>query len=179
MRVKFYLLVILTSLISTTAYAQTVNVNYDKNTIFSSYKTYSWGKGTPAVDPKLNLYIIAGIEAQLAAKGWQKIESDSDALVIYNARSTTETQTDPYAPGGPYSGYDWSWRAAAAFDDAGLQTISVGELIVDIADVKNKTFFWRARAKDTLSHNSEKDQKTVDKALAKMFKNFPPTPAQK
>jgi hypothetical protein len=51
MRKKFYLLLILTSLISTTAYAQKVNVEYDKKTTFSSYKTSSWGEGRPAADP--------------------------------------------------------------------------------------------------------------------------------
>ena len=50
-----------------------------------------------------------------------------------------------------HSGYRWAWKAPAAFDASGLQTISVGELIVDMADVKNKTFMWTASAKDTLS----------------------------
>ena len=179
MRMKFYLLLILTSLIPTTAYAQAVKVDYDKKTIFSSYKTYSWGQGRPAADPLGGQYIVAGIEAQLAAKGLQKVESDSDLLVIYSAGTTTETQSNPFAPGGPYSGYRWGWKAAAAFDASGVQTISVGELIVDMADVKTKTFIWQASAKDVLVQNFEKDKKTVDKALTKMFKNFPPTPGQK
>jgi hypothetical protein len=179
MRKKSYLLLILTSLISTAAYAQKVNVEYDKKTTFSSYKTYSWGEGKPAADPLADKYIVAAIDAQLAAKGWQKVESDSDVVVIYGAGRTTETQINPFAPGGPYSGYRWAWKAASAFDASGLQTVSVGELIVDMADVKNKTFMWTASAKDTLSPDFEKKKKTVDKALAKMFKNFPPTPKQK
>jgi len=48
-----------------------------------------------------------------------------------------------------------------------------------MADVKNKTFMWTANAKDTLSPDFEKKKQTVDKALAKMFKDFPPTPKQK
>jgi hypothetical protein len=48
-----------------------------------------------------------------------------------------------------------------------------------MADVKNKIFIGRASAKDTLSHNVEKNKKTVDKAVAQMFKHFPPTPGQK
>ena len=129
--------------------------------------------------PLADKYIVAAIDAQLATKGWQKVESDSDVVVIYAAGRTTETQINPFAPGGPYSGYRWAWKAAAAFDASGLQPISVGELIVDMADVKNKTFMWTANAKDTLSHDFEKKKKTVDKALAKVFKNFPPTPKQK
>ena len=41
MRMKFYLALVLTTLISATAYAQKVNVDYEKKTNFSSYKTYS------------------------------------------------------------------------------------------------------------------------------------------
>ncbi|MCM3906024.1 MAG: DUF4136 domain-containing protein [Pyrinomonadaceae bacterium] len=137
------------------------------------------GKGRPAADPLGGQYIIAGVDAQLAAKGWQKVESDSGVAVIYSAGTTTETLTNPFAPGGPYGGYSWGWRVGSGFDKSGVQTISVSELIVDMADVKNKTFIWRATAKDTLSHDFEKDKKTVDKALAKMFKNFPPTARQK
>ena len=46
-------------------------------------------------------------------------------------------------------------------------------------DVKNKTFIWRGTASDTLSDKPEKNQKKLEKALAEMFKKFPPTPGQK
>ena len=74
--------------------ARKVNIDYDKHLTFSSYKTYLWGNGTAALDPLLDQRIIADIDAQLAAKGWQKVESDSDVLVIYRAATTTETLTD-------------------------------------------------------------------------------------
>ena len=48
--------------------------------------------------PLADKYIVA---AQLAAKGWQKVESDSDVVVIYGAGRTTETQINPFALGGP------------------------------------------------------------------------------
>jgi hypothetical protein len=85
-------------------------------------------------------------------------------LVVYSAARTTETLTNTFAPGGPYGGYSWGWKVAAAFDSSGAQTVLVGELVVDIADVKNKTFIWRGAAKDTLSEKSEKNLKVIDKA---------------
>jgi hypothetical protein len=33
---------------------------------------------------------------------------------------------------------------------------------------------WRGTAQDTLSDSSDKNVKTFDKAMDKMFKNFPP-----
>ena len=47
-----------------------------------------------------------------------------------------------------------------------------------MADVKDKAFIWRGTASDTLSDDPEKNQKKLDKALAKMLKKFPPTPGQ-
>lgn len=179
MRFKFYAAFLLITLISATAYAQKVNVDYDKGTNFSSYKTYSWAEGTPATNPLGHQRIIAGIEAQLAAKGWQKVESDSDVVVIYSAATTTETQINTFNTGGPWGGYRWGWGGYGGSSTTTVQKIPVGQLVVDMADVKNKSFIWRGTASDTLSDKPEKNQKKLDKALAKMFKKFPPTPGQK
>lgn len=179
MRTKFFLAFLLTSLISATAYAQKVNTDYDKAANFSSYKTYSWGEGTPAKNPLGHQRIIAGIEAQLSAKGWQKVESNSDVVVIYSASTSNETRINTFDTGGPWGGYRWGWGGYGGSTTTTVQNIKVGELIVDMADMKNKAFVWRGTASDTMSDNPEKNQKKLEKALAKMFKNFPPTPGKK
>jgi hypothetical protein len=180
MRMKFCSALLLTFLISIVANAQKVNTDYDKNTNFSSYKTYSWGEGTPAKNPLGHQRIIAGIEAQLAAKGLQKVDSGSDVVVIYSAATTTETQINTFETGGPWGGYRWGWGGyGGGSSTTTVQKIPKGELVVDMADVKNKTFIWRGTASDTLSDKPEKNQKKLDKVLAKMFKNFPPVPGKK
>lgn len=184
MRIKLYPVLVLTFLISATAYAQKVNTDYDKKVNFSSYKTYSWAKGTPASNPLSDKRIIAGIDAQLAAKGWQKVDDNPDVAVIYSASTSTETQINTFDSGGPWGGYRWGWGGYGGGYGGGMSTttvqnIRVGELIVDMADLKSKEFIWRGTASDTLSDKPEKNQKKLDKALAKMFKNFPPTPGKK
>jgi hypothetical protein len=182
MRTKPCAVLLLTFLISATAYAQKVNVDYDKNANFSSYKTYTWARGTPASNPLGDQRIIAGIDAQLAAKGWQKVASDSDVVVIYSAATTTKTQINTFDTGGPWGGYRWGWGGYRGYGGGSstttVQEIPVGQLVVDMADVKSKSFIWRGTATDTLSDKPEKNQKKLDKALAKMFKNFPPTPGK-
>lgn len=183
MRSKFCMILLLTLLIPATAYAQKVNTDYDKSVNFSLYKTYSWSKGTPASSPLNDKRIIAGIDAQLAAKGWQRVESDSDVIVIYSASTSSETRINTFESGGAWGGYRWGWGRYGGMvggsSTTTVQNIRVGELIVDMADVKNKEFIWRGTASDTLSDKPEKNQKKLDKALAKMFKNFPPTPGKK
>ena len=57
-----------------------------------------------------------------------------------------------------------------------VSKIPVGELIVDLGDVKNRKFVWRGKATSTISDKPEKVNKMLDKALAKMFQDYPPKP---
>ena len=47
--------------------------------------------------------------------------------------------------------------------------------MVEISDVKEKDLLWRGSATDTISDNSNKNIKTLDKAVTKLFKDYPPT----
>jgi hypothetical protein len=49
----------------------------------------------------------------------------------------------------------------------------IGTLIVDLYDAKNQTLLWRGVAQDTLNNNGNKNQQLVQKAVAKMFKQWP------
>jgi len=45
---------------------------------------------------------------------------------------------------------------------------------VDLFDSKTKTLIWRGSANDTLSDQSDKNIKNLDKAVNKLFEHFPP-----
>jgi len=55
-------------------------------------------------------------------------------------------------------------------------TISVGTLVLDIYDPAVKQLVWTGRATKTLdpSKDPQKIQKNIDKAMAKLLKNYPP-----
>jgi hypothetical protein len=175
---------------STVAQAQKSDVSWDHKANFSSYKTYSWGVGTPAPNPLTGERIIAGVDAKLAAAGWQKVESNADVNVIYHVSVVPETTIKTYSVGGSYDGYQWGWYSYGGAYMGGtvgagtptdmVQTIAVGELVVDIVDIKTKNFVWRGSAKETLKdRNPDKIKKKVESAISKMFKNFPPKPGEK
>jgi Domain of unknown function (DUF4136) len=95
-----------------TALAQKVNVDWDKGTNFTGYKTYAWGNNTPVKNPLFNDRVTAGIESQLAAKGLQKVDAkeNPDLVVMYHASTDTETQlntldTGAWGPGWGRWGY--------------------------------------------------------------------------
>jgi hypothetical protein len=189
MKLVLSLLLVVAFLAPVIARDKKPDISFDKRVNFSSFKTYAWGKGTPAPNPLTDQRIIAGVDARLAAKGWQKVETNPDVMVIYHVSVAPETTINTYSAGGPYDGYQWGWyqygggymggTVGAGTPTVEINTLQVGELVIDMTDVKNKTFIWRGAAKEAIKdRDPEKIKKKVESAIAALFKNFPPTPGK-
>jgi hypothetical protein len=48
-----------------------------------------------------------------------------------------------------------------------------GTMIISIYDAKQQSLVWRGIAQDTLGNNGNKNQEMVQKAIQKMFKQWP------
>jgi hypothetical protein len=169
---QFVLSLSLLLIIAGSARAQQVTVDYDKGTDFSKYKTFAWAKGTPADNPMVHQRIVSGIEGQLVMKGLRKVESNPDIVVIYHAATDTQVSVSTMG-GGPWGG--WRWGTGTAYVDK----VPVGQLVVDIGDRNSKKFVWRGTASGTINSKQEKNEKAFNKALTKMFENFPQPPGKK
>lgn len=55
-----------------------------------------------------------------------------------------------------------------------VENYQVGTLIVEMFDANSKNLVWRASASNTLSSNTDKNIKSLDKNVQKMFEHFPP-----
>jgi uncharacterized protein DUF4136 len=166
---KLWMSLLLTILLAPLgAFAQKINVDWDhNNTDFSKYKTYTWVKPVrPASNPFMNDRIIAAVDAQLAAKGMRKVESDGDMLVTYNAGVKEERSAMTTGMGG------WRMGGMGRIDPI---VENVGTLVVDLSDASQKKLMWRGTATDTLSDKSDKNSKKIDKAVEKLFKKYPPS----
>jgi hypothetical protein len=51
--------------------------------------------------------------------------------------------------------------------------------VVDLFNTNTKELLWRGTSSDTLSNNSDKNIKNLDKGVDKMFKHFPPESSKK
>jgi len=162
-----------------TSSAQQVKTDYDRNVNFGQYKTYSWEqvKTKDALDVDR---IKAAVNAALTAKGWTQVDSGGDvcimAVEITRNQQTLNTFYDGFGGG-------WGWRrfGGGGFGEATTttETYKVGTVVVDLFDHKTKQLVWRGSASDTLSNNSDKNIKKLDKGVEKMFKKFPPSSATK
>src|SRR6266403_992733 len=160
-----------------TALAQQVKTDFDHQANFSQYKTYSWQEIKPA-NSLWDTRIKNAVDAQLAAKGWTQVPSGGDVAIV--AIKTTQTQRSLQTFYDGFGG-GWRWRGFGGMGEATTtqQDYKEGTLVVDLYDAKTQQLSWRGSAEDTLSNKAEKNEKNLDKGVAKMFKDFPPGSAKR
>ena len=159
-----------------TTLAQQVTTDFDHQANFSQYKTYSWEEIKPA-NSLWDTRIKNAVDAQLQAKGWTQVASGGDVCIV--AVKTTQTQRTLQTFYDGFGG-GWRWRGFGGMGEATTteQDYKEGTLVVDLYDAKTKQLIWRGSAEDTLSNKAEKNEKNLDKGVAKMFKKFPPEAAK-
>jgi len=159
-----------------TALAQQVRTDFDHHANFSQYKTYSWEDIKPA-NSLWDARIKNAVDAQLTAKGWTQVPSGGDVCIV--AIKTTQTQRSLQTFYDGFGG-GWRWRGFGGMGESTTteQDYKEGTLVVDMYDAKTKQLVWRGSAEDTLSNKAEKNEKNLDKGVAKMFKKFPPEAAK-
>ena len=170
-RASLYALAMVLVLAGTTLAAQDVRSNYMPGTDFSKYHTYKWVSIEGASHPNqiVDAEIKQSVDSQLAAKGLTKTDNDkADLYVAYQIATDKEKQWNGYGMGG---GIRWGGMATAT-----SSTINVGTLVLDLYDPGAKQLVWTGSATKTLdpSSNQEKNEKNLNKAMAKLLKNYPP-----
>jgi hypothetical protein len=153
------------------AVAADVSTDYDHHANFSHYHTYSW-IGVRAGNSLWQDRIQQAVDAQLQAKGWQRVESGGDATISAFGRVTEQDTLETFYNGFP----GWGWRGWAGMGTVTTTVVPerVGNLTVDIFDGNSKQLIFRGRASDAVSSHAEKNDKRMDEAVGKMFKHFPP-----
>src|SRR5712692_3879501 len=157
-------------LAATASFAQQVKTDYDRSTDFSQYKTYSWEK-VQTQDPLWIDRIKEAVNAALAAKGWTQTPSGGNVAVVAIEMTRNQQTLDTF-----YNGFGGGWRWGGGFGNATttVENYKVGTLVVDLFDANTKKVIWRGSSSDTLSNNSDKNIKNLDKGVEKMFDHFPP-----
>ena len=152
---------------STIAVGQQVSVNYDHNASFAQYHTYAWGSNNKNQIQNSILAQVAqqDIEAAMQQKGIQKVEESQNPDLVLAASGGEREQTSYNA---------WGMRGIGG----GMGGISPQEnveatMVVSLYDVKAKSLVWRGIAQNTLNNNGNKNQEMVNKAVQKMFKQWP------
>jgi Domain of unknown function (DUF4136) len=148
------------------AMAQDVHFDYDRSANFSAYKTYQWVDVKAGTDQLMDQNIKRAVDEQLAGKGLRRVDSGGDLQIAYQVALDKEKQFTGFSMGP-------RWNAMGQVNSS---TIEIGKLVVHIYDPAKRQLVWRGDAAKTLDikKDPEKNFKNLEKAMAKLFKNYPP-----
>ena len=157
------------------ALAQDVHYDYDRAANFGAYKTYEWVApgANQAPNQLIDQDIKRAVDEQLAAKGLRRVEQGGDLKVAYQAAIDREAQIN-------FSGFrDWGGFpgfGGDVFGQASTSRIDIGTLSIELFDQAKSQLVWRGDAKKTLDvkKDPDKNYRNLQKAMAKLFKNYPP-----
>ena len=164
--------------ISSAAFAQKTNIDWDRTANFSQFHTYMWEKSPHPAKNFWNDRIMEAIDKQMQAKGFTKVDSNPDMWVVYS--NSIHDQKQVVGTGYNYGpGWGWGYWGGPNTVTYNTYVTKQGTLVVDIADAKDHELLWRGSATDTISDNSNKNINNLDKAVQKMFSYYPPKDQQK
>lgn len=168
-------LLIIGLLVSVTCLLAKTMADYDHSVDFAKYHTYSW-ISTKVQEPLWNDRVTKAIDGQLAAKGWRRVDSGGDASISVVGSTRSEQTMETWYMGGFGGGWyhrGW-WLAGPGVSEVVIDRTPVGTLHIDIFDSQSKKVIWHGVCTDTLTGNPDKNEKKLEKAVADIFKKFPP-----
>ncbi len=181
MQKKYVMLAFAALLVPALALGQKTSYDYDKTATFETFKTYAHRDGTKVGQPLIDDRIVAAIDAELAAKGLTKAESNPDVFVVYHVAFDKQKDISTYSSGyaGGYGPYGWGWGGGwggSTTTSTQVRDILVGTLVIDLADAKKQQVAWRGMGvkEVNVQANPEKRDKSINDAVKKIFKNYPP-----
>lgn len=151
-----------------------ISTDYDHNTNFSQFKTFSFGHVTTD-NPLYEQRIRDEVSKDLQGKGLQPAQGGGDLVVtavgaVHNRR---EYQTFYDNPG---FGYYWGgFGPGFGTTTTTVQHYKVGTLVLDLYNGQSKHLVWRGIAKRGVSGNADSNTAHVNSAIDEMLSRYPPS----
>jgi len=150
-----------------------VDLDYDKEVDFSTFKTYSWKDPAEAAkDPQMHTRIIWYVERELEKKGLKKVpDGQGDILVRYYAKADTglkgtPSQGESYLPGG----------AGQLTTGVDFSKVIEGTLILELQRASDEKAVWRAGTQRISIDKKRIDADTASAVRLLISKYPPPKP---
>ena len=164
---KTKMVVLLGLLLCVSSVVAGVEVEFEEGVDFTKYRTYAWGKGTPAAKPEYQEWIVAAITRELGERGLRPAtDEEPDLLVVSVAFAMLD-----FVARGNFIKLRNSSLGLITSDVVGTGT---GHLVIDLVDATSDKVVWRAVAEKAFSEEISNPQKKIDKITKKMFRTYPP-----
>lgn len=184
-RVRFGISLVLSFILFSIAHAQ-VRSDYDKNTDFAKYKTYTFKGWEKDSDQQLNDFdkerITDAFKSELVARGLTPSESDPDVgitLYVVVAERTSRSAYTNYNGGMGY-GRSWGWGAGMGSSTTTYseRDYRVGTIVIDFYDEGTKGLVFQGTLQTEVQEKAKKREKTIPKNIAKLMTKYPVKPAK-
>jgi hypothetical protein len=148
-------------------FPQTV-IHYDQSVDFAKFHTYLWAKaGAP--DRFWTDELKATVDRQLAVQGWRQLNTGADVHIVGSSGTSTQSEV----LGRP--------RTIETADGAIITVPPQMELkrkvtlFLDVFDARLTKAIWHVSCIETLSGNTGKTEKRLERAVSKALQRFPPS----
>jgi hypothetical protein len=184
---KTFGLLLLVVLFTANVQAQ-VKSDYDKNTNFSKYKTYTFGGWEKESDKILTNFdkkrITDAMAYELNSRGMKYVESGGDAVItlfiVVNQKTSTTAYTNYNGGMGYYGRRGWGM----GYGGMGISSSTTynendyleGTFVVDMYDNTSKELVWQGIITTVVKEKPEKREKTIPKKVKKLMKKYPVKP---
>jgi hypothetical protein len=133
-----------------------VTVTAEKNVDFAKFKSYSWTRGQPSLNKKIDAQIVTAVDRELNALGLTKAKTGpGDVLAAYYA--LTRTDIDPRAKSDDAKGNQPEYQ--------------VGTLSVALLDPGSRKELLRLRMDKPIE--GAKIDEAIDSAVTELFASYP------
>lgn len=163
---------LLAMLLCACASTPTVSTDADPDGDFARYRTFRWIQPPQDVSPLLAQRIVAGVNSQLAARGWSEA-ADADVAIAAHVATQQRQDVDTFYSGPAYAGWGWHGPWAVGSVNTTVRTYEVGTLVVDLFDTRTRQAVWRGTAKGTIPGSPERLNEGVQAGIVEMFKQLP------
>lgn len=151
-----------------------VNSYVERGIDFTQYQTYNWAAdpqatGDPRLDnsPFFHERVRAGVETQLATRGFEKTTSGTPELLIHYHASITQRidvndvdRERGYSYGEDYTAYVYE----------------AGTLVLDFVDTRTNKVIWRGWVQgsvDGVIDNQDWMEEQIDEVVTRILERFP------
>jgi len=181
-----FLITLLISVVSLHPVSAQVTSDYDKDTDFSKYKTYTFAGWQKDCEKQLTEFdqkrIIDALTSEFAERGLKLVDESGDAIMAIYIVLKKETSTTAYTEYTGGIGVRPAWGFGAGMGTATTtyeqDTYTEGTLVVDLYDAKSKKLIWQGVFKGIVKDNPKKREKTIPKNIHKLMKGYPVEPAK-
>jgi hypothetical protein len=166
------------ALLPALASAQKTTYDFDKTAPFAQFKSYTLRDGTPTKNALIDKRIVSAIETQLAKKGLVRNDVAPDVVVLFHIALDEQKDISSYSSGPMYGAYGYGWGGGwgTTTTDVRVRDILIGTIAIDMVDAAKKEMVWRGLGTKEINTNAkpEKRDENINKAVEKIFKNYPP-----